>query len=957
MAIRRKQARGRPVKDPSPESPPPRRAKTIANANIAAQFMVDIDEPSAKMLKLDLNDSSSKDGYDSGTMVKAETDPTSSGQISDSCAICLGTRVDPTKLDNCIHSFCFTCTSQWFKYSEKCPLCMVPTKTFMHKLKSGDGEEKILVSELHTAAEAARLAERGQSQPPLDEHECIRLRIRRLQRRLSTLQNEMSKNTRDERKLEFQMANSRLVSEISRLEMLRRDATTRVDLVSDVVFRSLIYKDNLEWSSIDRNANRVAFSPAVFRANVTESTNRIRTFLDREIPIVWRNRKPRESREQYFKHRDVVVSDIVSWCGQYQINSPQFSRNLRTAGIYPNYLQRFQSELFEFASSMLTLRNFDSTSTYSSPEVRRVLERRNRRGENPDEVVTVSDSDDSDTAVIPLDDVQTRSGRHRSRRDDDVIVLSDDNLSDRDALLVRGESNYVRDEAASSNSEASNAGDFYTRPACRLPRSQIPASRDPLQVIDAFGVLREIYAGFPESRFSSIPLDSMANNLPFIFSHLGNQSRQYSRNSRSRSPIEDVNDTIVLSSEDESNNTMLGSRRQTRSMVRRKGSGNNVPSSSQDAPAANSLGWLNPSNPKSGSASSEETAHSSPQYPSKRAISSYEPSSSSQTPIYNSLLSRYPPVTPQSSPRLSENLPSTSKAEHSPGGNDAKSQDPTTEQKPRKSLFQPSAKKVMPGAKTEIRDENKLLAKLFHERQLRNAQMNHQNPQNTTEDQMDTSGTVDTTAQDSGTIGNGSVAVVPERQLDSEAAPHVSTDLEVVEVPSQSLDVSGNISAGHRTRRHSDEPRSKRHKETSWRSLFKKFRRKMKHEKNARKRERLYEFIVDMKRELEKDRSYRKKDGDYERNGEHRRYSSSKMTGEEDNVGDVRLQIRKHPKRVAVVQMETWRSTGGGGHVHILLQVVLPVNVVTMRQQTGIVEMTIVLSIQEVHRGILLLFA
>ncbi|ETN72872.1 zinc finger, C3HC4 type [Necator americanus] len=332
MAIRRKQARGRPVKDPSPESPPPRRAKTIANANIAAQFMVDIDEPSAKMLKLDLNDSSSKDGYDSGTMVKAETDPTSSGQISDSCAICLGTRVDPTKLDNCIHSFCFTCTSQWFKYSEKCPLCMVPTKTFMHKLKSGDGEEK-------------------------------------------------------------------------------------VDLVSDVVFRSLIYKDNLEWSSIDRNANR--------------------------------------------------------------------------------------------------------------------------------------------------------------------------------------------DEAASSNSEASNAGDFYTRPACRLPRSQIPASRDPLQVIDAFGVLREIYAGFPESRFSSIPL---------------------------------------------------------------------------------------------------------------------------------------------------------------------------------KSLFQPSAKKVMPGAKTEIRDENKLLAKLFHERQLRNAQMNHQNPQNTTEDQMDTSGTVDTTAQDSGTIGNGSAAVVPERQLDSEAAPHVSTDLIKVEL-------------------------------------------------------------------------------------------------------------------------------------------------------------------------------
>lgn len=49
----------------------------------------------------------------------------------------------------------------------------------------------VSVSELHLAAEAARLAERGQSQPPLDEQECIRLRIRRLQSRLSALQAEM----------------------------------------------------------------------------------------------------------------------------------------------------------------------------------------------------------------------------------------------------------------------------------------------------------------------------------------------------------------------------------------------------------------------------------------------------------------------------------------------------------------------------------------------------------------------------------------------------------------------------------------------------------------------------------------------------------------------------------------------------------------------------------------------
>ncbi|KAL6736341.1 hypothetical protein Aduo_006704 [Ancylostoma duodenale] len=880
MVIRRKQARGRPPEDSSRNSPPPRRAKAVASANIAAQFITDDRGPSPKVRKIE-GDSIPRNGkIDSDVKLEDDSDPKSSGQNSDTCAICLGTRVDPTLLDSCVHSFCYSCTTQWFKYSEKCPLCMALTKTFWHGLTASSGREAISVSELHTAAEAARLAERGQSQPPLDEQECIRLRIRRLQRRLSQLQTEMSKNTRDDRKLEFHAANSRLVSEISRLEMLRRDATTRVDLVSDVVFRSLIYKDNLEWSSIDRNANRVAFSPAVFKANVADSTNRLRAFLERELPIVWRNRRPKESRDQYYRHRDVVVSDIILWCSEYQINSPQFSRNLRTAGIYPSYLQRFQSELFEFASSMLTLRNFDSTSTYSSPEVRRMLERRNRRGENSEEVVTVSDSDDSDGAVIPLDDVRDRPGRHRNGRDDDIIVLSDDNLSDRDALLVRGESNYVRDEAASSNSETSNAGDFYTRPACRLPRTQFPP---PLRAIDAFGVLREIYAGFPESRFSNFHFGSLSNDFPFMFHRRENQDHGYSRRSRSRSPIQGVDNTIVLSSEDESSDTVrMDSRRRTRNRINRS----ETSSSSQDTIAANGISWLNPTNAERGPTSFEHLVENSEGLPAVTAPSSRyrptspqwspvlpqqatysDPSSQPYTPIYTPILSRplldlpsyqvvsdrydrYPPVTPHSSPRTLEYIPSTSKVETATSsGNDVQSENAELSRKRPKSLFQPSpAKTFNPKSGVEIREENKLLAKLFHERQLRNRQGTCQDVQTISADGMDTSSKDNIVAEHSDSTSKEKEPSSANTSEESIAPPNVSdscgtaTEIprssDLADVPSSSLGFGENTSASLKARRSSGDSHSKRHRGLSWKFLFKKFRRKMKHEKSRRKRER-----------------------------------------------------------------------------------------------------------------------
>uniref|UniRef100_A0A0K0CYH6 RING-type E3 ubiquitin transferase n=1 Tax=Angiostrongylus cantonensis TaxID=6313 RepID=A0A0K0CYH6_ANGCA len=470
-------------------APPPRRAKNLANLSIHAQLM-DQNEGTSELSLTSLS-STKPEIIDCNEEMVGTSSQGDAETASDVCAICLMPRTDPTLLDSCYHSFCFICTSQWLKYAGKCPLCMTPVSSFFHNLDlPPDLRPLVSVAELRAAAEAARLVERGRSLPPLNEQECVKLRIRRLQRRLHTVQEQMSsKSSRVDQSSELASTSVRLVNEISRLEMLKRDSTTRCELVSNITFRSLIYKDNLEWSSIDRNANRVRFSPEVFNANAPAATERLRPFVDRELKIVWR------------------------------------SRNLRLAGLYPVYLERFQTELFDFASSMVSLEDFDSMSAYSSKELRQLLRRRNRRAASTQEIVLLSEGD-SDSAVIVT---------YPNRNNDDVIVLSDDSQSGEQSILSRLESNYVRDEAASSNSEASNFGDFYTRPACRLPCP----TPGPIHVVDSFGFSREVFPRPPKLLLRSMPMNSTLNasnneQLPTSAASLGHGDS-----------------TIVLSSDDE----------------------------------------------------------------------------------------------------------------------------------------------------------------------------------------------------------------------------------------------------------------------------------------------------------------------------------------------------------------------------------------------------------------------
>ncbi|KAK5983628.1 hypothetical protein GCK32_006743 [Trichostrongylus colubriformis] len=680
MPPKRRRPPSRPPEDDLTFAPPSRRAKTVAKGNITIQLATEhngFSVPSSSYSNgVAATDTSPDVKVKKQEPLEIDMD-VSGGSSRDVCAICLAPRSDPTLLDNCVHSFCYTCTSQWMKHAGKCPLCM----------------KKV----------------------------------------------ERSGNVRVDRSSDLSKANVRLVNEIARLEMLKRDVTTRGDLVGNIVFRSLIYKDNLEWSSIDRNAIRVPFSPEVFSANVADSTERLRSFLERELQIVWRCKKPNETKEEYARGRSAIVREIIFWCSECQINSPQFSRNLRLVGIFPGYLERFQSELFEFASSMLSLRDFDKTSAYSSPELRQVLHRRNRRGHGNQEVVLLSGSD-SDSGVVALENGRPRA--HRNGGGDDVIVLSDNNSSDEEPVRARGESNYVRqDEATSSNSEASNAGDFYTRPACLLPRYPFRSRMAPMHVVDAFGSSRDLF----QHLFT-----------PFAFSHRD----QDFLGSLNFPPVSNENDaTIVLSSDDENDRSTsaASNRHSTRTSSLQSAHGNSS-SSSQDTVTPNDIAWLTPMDRTNQHGSAQEAQ-----------VLPDAPSSS------NSVPSQLSSVTPR---------------------------------KP-KSLFAPRNSKRLPDGPVEVKE-------LMVEKVSEDGKLLRNKSEVPDEPMLD----------DDSTVHNPP----PEKEMVGAAVP--SNDWQDEEKTSRST-------------------RRKHHR--SWKSLFKRFRKKLQREKSQRKREKVYKFLDEMK-QLEEDR-------------------------------------------------------------------------------------------------------
>ncbi|VDK64344.1 unnamed protein product, partial [Cylicostephanus goldi] len=235
----------------------------------------------------------------------------------------------------------------------------------------------------------------------------------------------------------------------------------------------------------------------------------------------------------------------------------------------------------------------------------------------------------------------------------------------------------------------------------------------------------------------------MANDLPYLFPRMNIQERQQTRRSRSRSPIGAVDDTIILSSEDEDSDVVRRyPRRRTRNATAQR-SRWETSSSSQDADLANGISWLNPTDSHSFVPSSHHSGfptavtETAPTYSSVNSGQTSQfanslPNSSTQSQPYPSsnssgfdLHDRQSSLTPGSSPGVIKYVASTSAGQQDAGNSSGAGATQSAEaaKKRPKSLFHPDPGKIyVPEDEVKIGDENKLLAKLARERLLRRSQ-------------------------------------------------------------------------------------------------------------------------------------------------------------------------------------------------------------------------------------------
>lgn len=52
------------------------------------------------------------------------------------CSICLGSLINTSFTDSCLHQFCFTCLLQWSTIRAECPLCKQCFKSIIHSVRS-----------------------------------------------------------------------------------------------------------------------------------------------------------------------------------------------------------------------------------------------------------------------------------------------------------------------------------------------------------------------------------------------------------------------------------------------------------------------------------------------------------------------------------------------------------------------------------------------------------------------------------------------------------------------------------------------------------------------------------------------------------------------------------------------------------------------------------------------------
>ncbi|KAF6209842.1 hypothetical protein GE061_015594 [Apolygus lucorum] len=285
------------------------------------------------------------------------------------CPICLGEITNKAVTDSCLHSFCFSCLSEWSKVKPECPLCKQKFSIIYHTIRSmGDYQEYRIDRPLDLARAPHGLLANLDA---FDPHIFINVAVQRATR--FGYRTTMGVNRNGRTPLMFWMppedvSQRRRVPQILRSSphgstafaatsgsSSRSSSSSRPNRTPHLEFRRNVYQQNIWVRPSDEDRVRES-SPEFYRENPAQ-THRLVPWLTRELSVLL------EHSTTPFYH-ELACRQILGWISVYPINSYDFKRLVQP--YFGGKTDHFVHEFYHYAISPHDLPAYDNTVRYTA---------------------------------------------------------------------------------------------------------------------------------------------------------------------------------------------------------------------------------------------------------------------------------------------------------------------------------------------------------------------------------------------------------------------------------------------------------------------------------------------------------------------------------------------------------------------------------------------------------------
>jgi len=286
---------------------------------------------------LDVNEKRKRDKAIRRSLVKQEGERDDLKDVT--CSVCLGPFVNRSFLNECFHSFCYLCITQWSELSRLCPLCKTKYTSLIHTVTKDLQYEQYYFEELPDKAnKASRSTEFSQ-----DMEDGRRFRYR------STI---TSNETWALRRAEREQAERERMSEQRQRKMERRLKWSATKDRRKAVYRMNMTVKDVKQRGVPKYRN---ITPQFFDDNPALK-HRLVPWLLRDLNVLLGN----DDDGIRF-----VMSMILNIVSKISMEEEEFEKQLKP--FLFNETKHFITELISFARSPYDIRGYDDNVVYDVP--------------------------------------------------------------------------------------------------------------------------------------------------------------------------------------------------------------------------------------------------------------------------------------------------------------------------------------------------------------------------------------------------------------------------------------------------------------------------------------------------------------------------------------------------------------------------------------------------------------